>query len=133
MMTIIRASALFALFFLCQHILYASDKSIDIDELNKKANSYIKKAEYDSAIFYYQKSALHSPTQKDYFDKLLKISSIYRIERKHDSVQAYINKLEIYVEELKQNHRTEFFEFHAKSYNLRELQSMKLLLQQVLL
>lgn len=116
MMTIIRASALFVLFFLCQHILYASDKSIDIDELNKKADSYIKKAEYDSAIFYYQKSALHSPTQKDYFDKLLKISNIYRIERKHDSVQAYINKLEIYVEELKQNHRTEFFEFlHLKA------------------
>lgn len=115
MISVFRAIALVVLCFICKPVLYANDQSIYIEELNKRADLYMRNAAYDSAIFYYQKLLPISPNRKDYFNKLLKISSVYRIVRDFDSVYKYQNILEENLLELKENHQNEFFEFlHIK-------------------
>ena len=96
MKLVYKAFALFVLLLNGHPILFANDKSIAIDELTIKADSFLNIAVYDSAIFYYQKSSLQSSNQNDYLDKLIKIATIYRIKRDFDSVQIYIERIEGY-------------------------------------
>lgn len=116
MISVLRAIALFVLVFICNPILFATDVTFNYTKYYERSESHLRNAVYDSALFYYKKSLPISPTQQKYFDILLKISSIYRIERNFDSVQNYLNRLESAIEVLKQDHKNEYFEFlHLKA------------------
>ncbi len=80
-------SLLFSCFLMAENLFEHYSRSTE------KANEFFKIAEYDSALFYLKDNLHPAPDKIAYLQRLLKIADIYRIERKFDTAEFFLNKI----------------------------------------